>query len=171
MKLKKYFFKSVTSTNDVAIKKIKQGCKSGIIVANKQTRGRGRYGKKWIYIKNNLFMSVFFNVSSRISLRQLTTMSCKIVKYSLLKILKIKVTIKRPNDLLINKKKVCGILQEIIFYNKNKFVIIGIGVNTFGSPSINKYPTTYLNFFTKKKLNNIKVFMEIKKNFENYLTK
>ena len=42
MKLKKYLYKSVTSTNDVAIKKIKQGVKSGIIIAKKQTRGRGR---------------------------------------------------------------------------------------------------------------------------------
>ena len=69
MKLKKYFLKSTTSTNDVAIKKIKQGLKSGIIVANKQTRGRGRYGNKWIYMKNNLFMSVFFNLSSSMNLR------------------------------------------------------------------------------------------------------
>ncbi len=171
MKLKKYFLKSTTSTNDVAIKKIKQGLNSGIIVANKQTRGRGRYGNKWIYMKNNLFMSVFFNLSSSMNLRKLTITSCKIVKKSLFKILKIKITIKKPNDLLINNKKVCGILQEILFYERNKFAIIGIGVNIHTSPNIYNYPTTYLNFFTKKKINKTKVFEEIKKNFENFLTK
>tara|TARA_B000000565_G_scaffold167966_1_gene127035 strand:- start:352 stop:867 length:516 start_codon:yes stop_codon:yes gene_type:complete len=171
MKLKKYFLKSTTSTNDVAIKKIKQGLKSGIIVANKQTRGRGRYGNKWIYMKNNLFMSVFFNLSSSMNLRKLTITSCKIVKKSLFKILKIKITIKKPNDLLINNKKVCGILQETLFYERNKFAIIGIGVNINTSPNIYNYPTTYLNFFTKKKINKTKVFEEIKKNFENFLTK
>ena len=59
MKLKKYFFKTVTSTNDIAIKKIKQGISEGIVIAKKQTKGRGRYGNKWIYLKNNLFMSIF----------------------------------------------------------------------------------------------------------------
>ena len=171
MKLKKYFLKSATSTNDVAIKKIKQGLKSGIIVANKQTRGRGRYGNKWIYMRNNLFMSVFFNLSSSMNLRKLTITSCKIVKKSLFKILNIKITIKKPNDLLINNKKVCGILQETLFYERNKFAIIGIGVNIHTSPNIYNYPTTYLNFFTKKKINKTKVFEEIKKNFENFLTK
>ena len=56
MKLKKYLFKSVTSTNDIAIKKIKRGISSGIIMTNTQTKGRGRYGNKWVSIKNNLFM-------------------------------------------------------------------------------------------------------------------
>ena len=46
MKIKKYLFKSVTSTNDIAIKKIKEGIQSGLIVAKKQTKGRGRYGNK-----------------------------------------------------------------------------------------------------------------------------
>ena len=171
MKLKKYLLKSVTSTNDVAIKKIKQGFKTGIILANKQTKGRGRYGNKWIYMKNNLFMSVFFNLNSSLSLRKLTITSCKIVKKSLFKLLKIRITIKRPNDLQINNKKVCGILQETLFYKKDKFAIIGIGINIHTSPYIDDYPTTHLNFYAKKKLNKIKVFKEIKKNFENFLTK
>jgi len=72
MKLKKYLYNSVTSTNDIAIKKIKQGFMSGIIAAKKQTKGRGRYGNKWISLKNNLFMSVFFNLNSKISLKKLT---------------------------------------------------------------------------------------------------
>tara|TARA_B100000029_G_scaffold515491_1_gene622730 strand:+ start:3796 stop:4311 length:516 start_codon:yes stop_codon:yes gene_type:complete len=171
MKLKKYLYKSVKSTNDIAIKKIKQGVTSGIIIAKKQTRGRGRHGSKWIYIKNNLFISVFFNLSSNISLMKLTSNSSKIVQKSLSKFLKKKITIKKPNDLLINKKKLCGILQEIMFYKTNKFAIIGIGININGSPIIDNYPTTYINFFKKKKLTSFKIYNEIKKNFEKYLNK
>ena len=48
MKLKKYFFSKTKSTNDLAMKKIKKGKKNGIIIANHQTKGRGRFGKKWI---------------------------------------------------------------------------------------------------------------------------
>ena len=171
MKLKKYLFKSVTSTNDIAIKKIKKGAHLGIIIAKKQTRGRGRYGNKWIYLKNNLFISVFFKLSNKISLKKLTAVSCKIVKNSIIKLLNKKITIKKPNDLLINKKKVCGILKETIFFKNKKFAIIGIGINLDRSPIIDNYPTTYLNFFSKKKITSFKVYNEIKKNFENYLKK
>tara|TARA_Y100001970_G_C13907824_1_gene686976 strand:+ start:285 stop:806 length:522 start_codon:yes stop_codon:yes gene_type:complete len=169
MKLKKYFFKSVTSTNDVAVKKIKKNISSGIIIAQKQTKGRGRYGNKWISMNNNLFMSVFFNLNSYISISKLTIASCSIVRKSILKFIKQKIKIKKPNDLIINRKKVCGILQEIIFYKNKKFAIIGIGININNSPNINNYPTTYLNFFTKKKITSFKIHNEIKINFEMYL--
>ena len=59
MKLKKYQYKKVKSTNNVAIKKIKSGIKSGIILTETQKKGRGQYGKKWISFKGNLLMSVF----------------------------------------------------------------------------------------------------------------
>ena len=169
MKLKEYLFKSVTSTNDIAIKKIKKGISSGLIVAKKQTKGRGRYGNKWIYLKNNLFMSVFFNLNNNIGLKKLTYISCKIVKISLLKLLNKKIMIKRPNDLLIDNKKICGILQEIVFFKKKKFVIIGIGINIDRSPIIDNYPTSYINFFSKKKITSFKIYNEINKNFESYL--
>ena len=171
MKIKKYFFKSVTSTNDIAIKKIKEGIPSGLIVAKKQIKGRGRYGNKWIYLKNNLFMSIFFNLNNNINLKKLTSISCKIVKKSLLKLLNKKITIKQPNDLLINKKKVCGILQETVFFKNKKFAIIGIGINVDKSPSIVNYPTTHINYFSKKKITSFKIYNEIKKNFESYLNK
>ena len=169
MKLKKYLYKSVTSTNDVAIKKIRQGIKSGIIIAKKQTRGRGRYGNKWISIKNNLFMTVFFSLNTKDSLKKLTLTTCKIVQKSLFKLLKRKINIKYPNDLLINKKKLCGILQETIFYMNKQYVVIGIGINVDRSPIIVNYPTTYVNFYTKKKITNTKIYGEIKKNFEIFL--
>ena len=169
MKLKKYLYKSVTSTNDVAIKKIRQGFLSGIIISKKQTKGRGRYGNKWISIKNNLFMSVFFNLNKNKSLKNLTSSTCKIVQKSLLKLVKKKIKIKKPNDLLINEKKLCGILQETIFYKTKKFAIVGIGINVDRSPIIVNYPTTYVNLYTKKKLTSAKIYNEIKKNFEKYI--
>jgi len=169
MKLKKYVYKSVTSTNDIAIKKIKQGLSKGLIIAKKQTKGRGRYGSRWIYMKDNLFLTIFFNIGTSINLKSISLISCKIVQKSLIKLINKKIKIKKPNDLLINNKKVCGILQEIIFYKNRKFIIIGVGVNVYRSPIIVNYPTTYINFFTKRKLTSFKIYNEIKKNFENYL--
>ena len=56
------------------------------------------------------------------------------VKKSISNLLNKKIMIKKPNDILINKKKVCGILQEIISYKKQKFAIIGIGINVNQKP-------------------------------------
>ena len=91
------------------------------------------------------------------------------VRKSLVKLIKEKIKIKKPNDLLIDQKKVCGILQETIFFKNKKFAIIGIGVNVDKSPIILNYPTTYLNLYSKKKITSFKIYSEIKKNFENYL--
>ena len=60
MKLKKFNFKIVNSTNDLAIQIIKNtNNKSGIIIAEKQKNGRGQYGRKWTSFKGNLFVSFF----------------------------------------------------------------------------------------------------------------
>ena len=74
MKLKKFNFKIVNSTNDLAIKIIKNtNNKSGIVIAEKQKRGRGQYGKKWTSFKGNLFVSIFFQVNMvQLSLYNLT---------------------------------------------------------------------------------------------------
>ena len=62
MKLKKYNFKIVNSTNDLAIEIIKKtNDKFGIVIAEKQKKGRGQYGKKWTSFKGNLFASIFFS--------------------------------------------------------------------------------------------------------------
>ena len=50
MKFKKFFFKKVNSTNDLAIKKIKTGITQGIIVSDYQKKGRGQHGKKMVII-------------------------------------------------------------------------------------------------------------------------
>ena len=64
MKLKKFNFKIINSTNDRAFHIIKNtNNKSGIVIAEKQIRGRGQYGKKWTSFKGNLFVSIFFPVN------------------------------------------------------------------------------------------------------------
>ena len=82
---------------------------------------------------------------------------------------KAKIYIKLPNDILLNNKKVCGILQEIIFRNNLKYLIVGIGINVSSSPKINNYPTTFLNNYTNKKLKRLELFKEIKLLYEKNL--
>ena len=169
MRLRKFVFKKIPSTNDKSIELIKKGFKKGIIIAENQTKGRGRYGRDWISLKGNLFMSVFYLMEKKINLKQLTKFNCKIVASTLKKYTRLKITIKQPNDLLYKKKKICGILQEIISYKSKFFIIVGIGINIVESPSLFKYKTTYLNKNLKNKINKNFIFNKIKKQFETKL--
>ena len=166
MKLKKFNFKKVKSTNNTAIRLIKRGIDSGVVSANVQTKGKGQRGNKWISKKGNLFISIFFKVNSKLSLKKITTINLSILKKIISSQIVGKIYIKLPNDILIYKKKVSGILQEIMYKNNNKYLIVGIGINVISSPNIRNYPTTYLNKYSKKKINKIKILNKIKLNFE-----
>ena len=166
MVLKKFKYKKVSSTNDIAMKKIRQGYKSGVIISDKQTRGRGQYGKKWVSNKGNLFFSIFFIINKKIQLSRLVINNLRIIKKILSEYIKSKIKIKRPNDITVNKKKICGILNETLFYNDLKFLIIGIGINIVSSPNLRDYPTTNLNEATNKKVSEIKLLNKIIKAFD-----
>ena len=169
MKLKKYLYKKVESTNNVALRLIKQGNQRGIILTDEQTKGKGQRKNKWISIKGNLFLSVFFEISKKISLSKIINLNLKIIKKIIYKKINTLILIKKPNDILINKKKVCGILQETIFREGRKYLIVGIGINVSNSPKINNYPTTFLNNYTNTKLNRLELFKEIKFLYEKNL--
>ena len=169
MKLKKYLFKNVLSTNNTALRLIKNGKSAGIIFSQSQSKGRGQRGNKWISKKGNLFMTLFFEISNKTTLKKITQINLAIIKKIISKTTMRKVSIKLPNDILIDRKKVCGILQEIVFKNKSKFLLIGIGININNSPNLINYETSYLNNYSKKKINKIKLFEEIKLNYENKL--
>ena len=166
MNLKVFHLKIVNSTNDFAIRKIKQGEKKGIVISDNQKKGKGRYGKKWISIKGNLFVSIFFQIKNIYKLKNINKKNCKILKSLLSKYVNNKIDIKYPNDLLINKKKICGILHEIIFFKEKKYLIIGVGININKHPSIKKYKTANLSQFTNKKISKLILFNNIKKAYE-----
>ena len=169
MKLKKYIFNKVNSTNDIALRLINLGKLNGAILTESQTKGRGQRGNKWISKKGNLFMTIFFEIDKKISIKKITSLNILVIKKIISKKVKQKIKTKLPNDILIDKKKVCGILQEIYFKKNIKFLIVGIGINIINSPNVIKYHTTYLNNYSKKKINKIKLFNEIKLNYERNL--
>tara|TARA_Y100001970_G_scaffold117002_1_gene145640 strand:+ start:6083 stop:6613 length:531 start_codon:yes stop_codon:yes gene_type:complete len=173
MKFKIFRYKKVISTNNTAIRIIKASdLDYGMIISEMQKKGRGQYGKKWICYKGNLFVSFFYNLKNfAISLKQLTQINCLLVKKLLSLYYKNKIIFKKPNDLLIDKKKICGILQETLIKNKNKYLIVGIGINLIKSPHIKNYPTTNLSSLINKDISKRKIESEIKKIFELNLSK
>ena len=171
MKLKKFNFKIVNSTNDLAIQIIKNSNnKSGIIIAEKQKKGRGQYWKKWTSFKDNLFVSIFFQVNKvQLSLKDLTKINCFLVKKLLSNYYKAKITIKNPNDLLINNMKISGILQETLSKSDEKFIIVGIGINLIKSPTIKNYLTTNLFDLTGIKISSNNAALKLKKIYETFI--
>ena len=173
MKFKIFRFKRIKSTNNTAIKTIKNlNVKFGMIVAQTQYGGRGQYGRKWISYKDNLFVSFFYSLENlKLSMRQLTKINCLIVKKLISKYYKKKIIYKKPNDLLINQKKVCGILQETIEKFNKRYLIVGIGINLNKSPNIKNYPTTNLGKLLNKKISKKKIEIKLKNIFQIELSK
>ena len=81
MIIKSFNYKFVNSTNDIAINLIKQkNIKAGFVLAEKQKKGRGQRGKKWISYKGNLFISIFFSLEKiNLTLKQLTKTNTKLI--------------------------------------------------------------------------------------------
>ena len=173
MKFKKFKFKKVKSTNSTALRIIKEtNYTLGMVVAETQTEGRGQYGRKWTSLKGNLFVSFFNELKkTNLSINVITKSNCLLVKNLLSKFTNKRITIKKPNDLLIDKKKISGILQEIILTKGKKFLITGIGINIIKHPNIKNYPATNLQDVAKKSINKLKVENKLKHIFEKNLLK
>jgi len=172
MKFKIHKFKKVTSTNDKAINLIKKRkYENGCVFSTTQTKGRGTYGKKWISKKGNLFSTLFFQHKkeyppfNEFSIINPVIVANIIKKFSM----KQNINLKFPNDIFLNGKKVCGLLQEVITVKKKKFLIIGIGLNLISNPIIkNYYEATNILFETKKKISLIEINNLIISSYENF---
>ena len=173
MKFKIFRFNKVKSTNNTALRIIKNyNYDFGMILSDLQINGRGQYGKKWVSYKGNLFVSFFYNLKNfKISLNKLTRINCLMVKKCISQYYKKKIYFKKPNDLLIQKKKVCGILQEKVKKLNHTYLIVGIGVNLIKSPFLRNYKTTHLRELINKDISKKKVELELKMIFENNLKK
>ena len=173
MKLRSLKFKSVKSTNDIALMLIKRdNIRPSIILSERQTKGRGTVGKKWISKKGNLFLSIFFDINKKkIDFKKFAVLNAYLLKSILVKKFSNKIKIKWPNDILFKKKKICGILQETIINEGKKFLIVGIGINTNFDPKNSSFSSTSLKLITNKNIDNKKLFIMIKKNYEKLLLK
>tara|TARA_A100001011_G_scaffold317127_1_gene336383 strand:+ start:1660 stop:2190 length:531 start_codon:yes stop_codon:yes gene_type:complete len=173
MKFRIFNFQKVKSTNTTALRIIKRSdCEYGMVISQMQRKGKGQHGKRWISYKGNLFVSFFYKLKNlNITLKELTLINCLLVKQLISIYYKKKIIFKKPNDLLIGKKKICGILQETVNKFDKKYLIVGIGINLIKSPNLNNYQTSNLYELTNKKISKENVAMKLKKIFETRLNK
>lgn len=133
----------VDSTNSIAFSLAEQGLPEGTVVfAEGQKKGKGRLGRSWISPKSKgIYLSLILrpkiapNKAALITL--LAAVSCA---ETIRKICGLPTQIRWPNDILVNSKKVCGILTEMDLQNGAvKFVILGIGINV--NTPVSKLPS------------------------------
>ncbi|MEE9555251.1 MAG: biotin--[acetyl-CoA-carboxylase] ligase [candidate division Zixibacteria bacterium] len=128
-----YSYKSLGSTNEAAHRLAESGAPEGtIVIAEKQTRGRGRLGRKWHSPSGSgLFFSLILRPT--ISIEKLPGLSlvaalsiCRVME----RIDNLEPEIKWPNDCLIDSKKIAGILMEISAeLDRISYAVVGIGIN------------------------------------------
>ncbi len=123
-------YASLTSTMEVAKREAQHGAAEGtVIIAEEQTAGRGRIKRTWLSPKGNIALSVILYPSLE-HLPSLIMLVSLAVVYSIETVVALKPQLKWPNDVLINGRKVCGVLIESdVSENKVNCAIIGIGVN------------------------------------------
>ncbi len=133
-------FDKIPSTQDYAHDLIAEGKASDkiVVVAQAQSAGRGRYKRTWVSHHGNLYASFIYKVAERdpkLSYAVGVAVAETLLSFGLTP------QIKWPNDVLIDGKKISGVLIE---YARN-FVIVGIGINVKTCPTVKEYKTTKVN--------------------------
>ncbi|MGL4362872.1 MAG: biotin--[acetyl-CoA-carboxylase] ligase [Cellulosilyticaceae bacterium] len=129
----KKVLETVDSTNELAKRWAKEGAEEGsVVIALEQTKGRGRSGKTWQSPNGEgLWMSIVLRPKlSPTYIPQLTLIAGQAVCEALRSITNSEVQIKWPNDIILNNKKIGGILCEMQCRAESvNYAIIGIGIN------------------------------------------
>ena len=133
------YFQRLPSTMDEACREGEAGGEEGtVVLAEEQTAGRGRFGRLWLSPRGNINLSVLL----RPSLGMLTYLSILAsigVVRAIARATGLVASVKWPNDVLIGKRKVCGILVEsALTGNEVGYAVVGIGVNVEFDPSQEK---------------------------------
>ena len=157
-----------TSTNDAVLdllKKVKAPC---IVSSAVQTNGRGRLGRIWQSQAGNLYVSFAYQIELK-NLGHMVILSAVAVAETLEFFAKFgHFEIKWPNDVLVNGKKISGILFEKAV---DDFWVMGIGINVRKAPNIENplYPVTALSEFDVK-TDRITVLKKLVQNFDTLKT-
>lgn len=137
--VKVYAFDRIDSTNNEAVRRIKQGIKlPALFIAKSQTAGKGTRGRSFYSNGGGLYMSLAADVKDT-RLQKLTILAAVATAQSIEKLTGKEVNIKWVNDIYLGNKKLCGILCERVqneTNDKTLGVVIGIGINL----TVEKFP-------------------------------
>jgi BirA family biotin operon repressor/biotin-[acetyl-CoA-carboxylase] ligase len=127
-----YYFDSIDSTQNQALKMAQDVANDGtVVVAAKQTEGKGRDGRKWESPKGGIWISIILHPKFDISITTLFPIASSLaLSIAIEKVFSIKPELKWPNDLTIKGKKVAGMLVDVsLESNKIENLVLGVGIN------------------------------------------
>jgi BirA family biotin operon repressor/biotin-[acetyl-CoA-carboxylase] ligase len=128
-------FDEVTSTNDLAFKLVAENSAQNrtIILANSQTKGRGRQDRSWISPQGNLYFSLILQSENFARVTDFSFLSACVIG-DVLRLYGIETKSKWPNDIMLGNKKLAGILLQFQKINRVPTLVIGIGLNLVSAP-------------------------------------
>ncbi len=158
------FFDNIDSTN--ACLKTNSFSSGTIAVAAEQTAGRGKHGAKWVSGKGGLWFSFVINKKVKRPYEYVILSSVAVCEA--LKAMKVKATVKWPNDILVDGKKICGMLIENDHYNSS--LVTGIGINVNNTvPKDSAIKAVSLKTLLKRTVDMDKFFIAVLKRIDGYL--
>ena len=165
------YFSQVSSTNDIALNWVNKGAKDfSLVIANEQTAGRGRGNRKWFTTANAAIAFSIILIPSQFPLSHLTRISALgslAVCIALERLSSdLSVSMKWPNDVLINNKKTAGVLVEASWTaNKPDYIVLGIGVNitpdAIPPTEMLQFPATCVNMELPREVNRLRILKDI----------
>ncbi len=159
-----HYYTETDSTNQRAKEEMRDGL---LVIAEKQSAGRGRLGRKWSSDEGGLYFSLVISPGLPIDdLPKITLLSgvavCEALSF-------VNAKLKWPNDVLTDGKKVCGVLSEIGGEVDSPLVIVGIGINVNNPvPEELKEKATSLKEVTGRELNRAEILKKTLQEFSKY---
>lgn len=127
-----HLFAELASTNTLAMEMAAKGAPEGaVVLAEVQTGGKGRLGRKWISPKGNLYLSVILRPRIPTHKAPLITLMGAVAAASAIRnVCQVQASIKWPNDILVEGRKVSGLLTEMSAEpDRVKHIVLGMGIN------------------------------------------
>ncbi len=168
-----YYFETLGSTMDTAFSMARDGCESGtVVVAGRQTKGRGRMTRVWHSEKGGLYFTVVLRPdiplehSARVGFAASLSMA-----RSLNQLFGIAAKVKWPNDLLVEQRKISGMLSQVEAQsNRISFLNIGIGVNVNNNPLEMAPESTSITSLLNKTVSSKEILFDFLNRLENIMS-
>ncbi len=165
-----YHFQEVKTTMDTAKTLAREGAPHlSCVVAEDQTRGRGRLNREWISSRGGLWLSLILKPSLPPPLVYIYNFAASLSLSRVLnQLFDVNVSVKWPNDLLLGKEKLAGMLSEMETRGDMvRFLIIGIGINVNNDPGNKEFKAVSLKNILKETLSRKQILIAFLTEFQN----
>ena len=168
-----HYFDELDSTSLKAKEIAAESANGTVVIAERQSEGRGRMGREWHSPPGGIYLSIILKPDIPPDLVHRLTLVAGVATAEVLSEMGVAAEIKWPNDLLIGEKKVCGILTEVdAEMDATNYVIIGIGINANTEldllPAITRLRVTSLEEDLGRRVDRVAITRKLLERFEEY---